>query len=268
MSLSGGVGTGPAIWCHGLKPDQHAFRGSYGGWVFPLWNPSPEGTRHFVSQSLLDGLASAYGSTVDPQDVFDAILALLSATSYTTRFAHDLEDDFPHVPFPSDGGLFREAARIGGRIRMLQGFQGQPHPNFRRARLEGRASGPALRVPTPARAFRADGEIGSVALLPDRSFRIVGVSERVWAFNVSGYQVLYRWLKARNGEELSGERGVALLREALATAWRIEELLSLYDEADAVLAQALDDTLTRDDLGLSPRDEAAVVINEDEDAPG
>ena len=31
-----GTGAGPAVWCHGLLPDYHAFRGSYGGYAFPL----------------------------------------------------------------------------------------------------------------------------------------------------------------------------------------------------------------------------------------
>lgn len=31
FSMSGGTGAGPAVWCHGVMPDQHSFRGSYGG---------------------------------------------------------------------------------------------------------------------------------------------------------------------------------------------------------------------------------------------
>ncbi|MGH7060953.1 MAG: type ISP restriction/modification enzyme, partial [Stellaceae bacterium] len=34
FALNDGTGAGPAVWCHSLKPDQHAFRGSYGGWFF------------------------------------------------------------------------------------------------------------------------------------------------------------------------------------------------------------------------------------------
>ncbi|NCQ25705.1 MAG: N-6 DNA methylase, partial [Roseovarius sp.] len=32
-ALPGGTGAGPAVWCHGLLPDYHAFRGSYGGYA-------------------------------------------------------------------------------------------------------------------------------------------------------------------------------------------------------------------------------------------
>lgn len=110
-----GTGAGPAVWCHSLKPDQHALKGSYGGWVFPLRNHSGEGRGHFFAVGVLGGLSTAYGTNVLPIEVFDAILALLSASSYTTRFAFDLEDDFPHVPFPADPGYSlprRGSARV------------------------------------------------------------------------------------------------------------------------------------------------------------
>jgi hypothetical protein len=39
-TLPSGVRGGPAVWCHGLLPDYHAFRGSYGGYAFPPLRPS------------------------------------------------------------------------------------------------------------------------------------------------------------------------------------------------------------------------------------
>lgn len=260
MTLPGGIGAGPAIWAHGLKPDQHAFRGSFGGWVFPLYNHAPEGSGHFVAPAAIAGLSASYGFRVEPQQVFDATLALLSAASYTTRFAHDLENDYPHVPFPADAALFQQAVEIGARIRLLQGFRAAPAEQFRRARLTGRASGETFGVPTPARAYVSDGQNGAVLLQSDASLRIEGVSRAVWEFNVSGYQVLYRWLKARNGEPIAGETGAALLRDALETVWRIEELWRLFESADTVLNEVLLATLTRRDFGL-----AAMVGAQEED---
>ena len=198
---------------------------------------------------------------MEPQQVFDAILALLSATSYTTRFAHDLEDDFPHVPFPANPETFQEAARIGARIRALQTFAEPPAEEFRRARLVGQASGPVLDVPTPQRAFAGDGEAGHVALLSDQSLRIANVSERIWQFSVSGYQVLYRWLRARNGDEITA----VLQRNILDTVGRIDESLHLFDEADGVLAEAVEASLTRAQVGLPPREEAILQEPEEVD---
>ncbi len=251
--LNSGTGAGPAVWCHGLKPDQHAFRGSYGGWIFPFCNHNPEGRGHFLTPELVGGLAAVYGTAVAPQDVFDAILALLSASTYTTRFAFDLEDDFPHVPFPADPDVFAAAAEVGARIRALEGFTDAPGAEFRTARLTGHASGATLAVPTPQRAFVAAGPVGTVGLMVDRSLTIADVPQRVWDFSVSGYPVLYRWLRARNGEAVTGARGAALLREALDVVWRIAELIALFDRADAVLSNGLAAPLTRGDLALPSR---------------
>jgi Type ISP C-terminal specificity domain len=261
-----GTGAGPAVWCHSIKPDQHALKGSYGGWVFPFRNHNPESRGHFLAPALIGGLSAAYGRHVAPIDVFDAILALLSASSYTTRFALDLEDNFPHVPFPADPDTFSAAARLGARIRALEGFIAAPEQDFCTARLIGQASGPTLDVPSPARAFTTTGLMGTVALLRNQSLRMTDVSERVWRFEVSGHLVLYKWLRARNGTPVTGPVGAALLRKALDIAARIAELLSLFDQADEILANALGAPLTRVDLALTAQ--TGVVLNDDDDAPG
>jgi predicted helicase len=116
-ALSGGTGAGPAVWCHGRIPDNHSFRGSYGGYAFPLRDNRAGHGPFNISPNLLMGLAVNYGAPVSAQDAFDAMLALLSAASYTLRFAEDLEDVLPHVPFPSDHALFLEAAALGREIR-------------------------------------------------------------------------------------------------------------------------------------------------------
>ena len=266
-ALNNGTGAGPAVWCHSLKPDQHAFRGSYGGWVFPLHNHSGESRGHFLTPALVGGLAAAYGTSVAPLDIFDAILALLSASSYTTRFAFDLEDIFPHVPLPADPEAFAAAAHIGARIRELEGFTATPSADFRSARLIGQPSGATLGVGSPQHAFVATDWVGTIALLADRSLTITEVPKRVWDFSVSGYPVLHRWLRARNGELITDASGAALLRDALDVVWRITELLYLFDQADGILSRALTAPLTRADLDLPAR-EAVVEAEDDENAPG
>jgi predicted helicase len=258
FALEDGTGAGPAVWCHGLKPDQHAFRGSYGGWVFPLHHHASEGVGHYLVPTLVPGLSAAYGFQVSPQQVFDAILALLSASIYTTRFAYDLEDDFPHVPFPAGPAAFGRATHIGSRIRALQTFTDPAAPAFRRARLVGHAAG-RLAVPTPQRAFAAAAAIGQIALVSDRSLRIDNVSERAWQFSISGYPVLYRWLRTRNGQPVNA----ALQRQILEIVSRIEELLHLCDEADALIAVALERSLTRKQIGLPARQIAAKNAGDD-----
>jgi predicted helicase len=120
--LPGGTGAGPAVWCHGLLPDYHAFRGCYGGYAFPLYDRRARVNGSNLSLPLIESLCTAYGLPVVPEDVFDAILCLLSASSYTRRFAEDLEDVFPHVPFPARHAAFEDAVRVGREIRAVETF--------------------------------------------------------------------------------------------------------------------------------------------------
>lgn len=261
-ALPAGTGAGPAVWMHGLMPDRHAFRGSYGGYAFPLWDRRRGAHAHNLNPALLESLAVLHGQPVAPELAFDAIAALLSATSYTRRFGWDLEESFAHIPFPADPAVFARAAAIGAEIGALQGFARDPAAPFRTARLLGRATGVILAVPPQRDAFREDGSgHGFIPLQEDQSLRLAGVSRRAWEFAVSGYRVLYRWLAARNGEALGDvQRGL------LDLVWRIEELLHWFDAADAALAEALARPLTRAALGLpevgSPTPPPVKLVNE------
>lgn len=236
----------------------------YGGWIFPLFNPAPESSGHFIKEEVLDNLSASYGRSVQPQEIFDVVLAMLSATSYTTIFAHDLEDDFPHIPFPAGVLQFTRAATIGQRIRELQSHQFEASEEFQLARLDGESGTQPLGVPAPRTAFAGEGGWGSVALVPDRRLRIVNVSERAWQLSVSGYQILYKWLKAREGESLHGASGVALLRNVLSLAWRLEELVSLYDAADAILIETGDLALTRAQVGVAESPAGADLLQRED----
>jgi hypothetical protein len=242
------TGAGPAVWSHGLLPDYHAFRGSYGGYAFPLRDNRAGHGPFNVSPRLLAGLAANYGAPVSAQDAFDAILALLSATSYTLRFAEDLEDVFPHVPFPSDHTLFLEAAALGREIRAVETFARPPRAEFLNrgvARVESEAT-EALHA--------SDWSEGEFFLCANRTGRVSGVSAGVWNFSVSGYRLLFRWLDARQGLPVDH----ALITALRDVVGRIAELIDLFARADHLLERALGATLSREALGLAETEPAVV----------
>ncbi|QDX25703.1 N-6 DNA methylase [Sphingomonas suaedae] len=250
-SLKSNTGAGPAVWCHGLLPDYHSIKGSNGGYAFPLYDrrSGPDATN--LNPALIEGLSLAYGRPVTAPDVFDAILCLLSATSYTHRFAEDLEDTFPHVAFPADHEVFTRAVAIGCDIREIETFARLPEiPQG----LCAIASEPTGAVASGVAAGYADG---AITLCENGSGRITGIPEPVWRFAVSGYRVLPRWIEGREGVAAD----LAFVRELRDVAARIAALLHSFDAADLVLADTLADSLTREELGL---DDAAP--DQDEDA--
>jgi len=118
-----------------LLPDYHAYRGSYGGYAFPLYDRRPRINGPNLSAALIESLSAAYGQPIAPEDVFDSILCLLSARSYARRFAEDLEDVFPHVPFPARHAVFEDAVRIGHEIRAIETFGREPREAYCRPRF-------------------------------------------------------------------------------------------------------------------------------------
>jgi hypothetical protein len=247
-TMPSGVGLGPAAWCHGDLPDYHGFSGR-GGYAFPLRDRRGGPNAYNLNPEILTALAEAYGEAVSPEDLFDAILALLSATDYSVRFAEDLEDTFPHIPFPADPALFHRAVAIGREIRALESFAREPAAAFRFkefCRLRSEAGGPV---------GLTQGDGGEWFFCADGTGKFDGLPARVWEFAVSGYRVLKRWVDAREG--LDGPTYWPQFRDVAA---RIHELLHWFDQADLVLAEVLEDTLSREELGL-----AAPVTEPDDD---
>lgn len=237
-----GTGAGPAVWCHGLLPDYHAFRGSYGGYAFPLHDRRPQVNAPNIVPPLLDGLSASYGAAVSAEDTFDAMLCLLSASSYTRRFAEDLEDTFPHVVFPLHHEVFLDAVRIGREIRAVETFSRDPQGAFEREDF--------VRLENQPRGLLAETDLEGEALdlCVDESGRVTGLSQAVWDFSVSGYRVLPRWLEARIGTTIDQR----FFREFRDICGRIAELIELFAQADRVLDAALHDSLSREALHLAP----------------
>lgn len=245
-ALPSGTAAGPATWCYSLLPDYHAFRGKYGGYAFPLLDRRAGHGPYNLRGELVASIGAAYGEPVTPEAVFDAILCLLSASSYTTRFAEDLEDTFPHVPFPAGRAVFDEAARIGAEIRAVETFARAPGAAFLRrlARAETAPTGPLAAT---------EWRDGGVTLCADGSGRIGNIPLAVWEFAVSGYRVLPRWLAAREGIAI-GPTFIPDLRDLVG---RIAELIDLFGRADTVLESTLADTLTRAALGFDDEEPSA-----------
>lgn len=243
-----GTGLGPGAWAHGRLPDYHAFN-NRGGNTFPLYDRRPGHGPHNLKPELVAALSDAYGSEVTPEAVFDAILALLSATSYTTRFAEDLEDVFPHIPFPADRTVFDAAVVVGAEIRAIQTFARPPGEAF--------IKGVALAQTAPTGKLRhidpRDLDGAALTLCEDDSGLVSPIPREVWDFAVSGYRVVPRWLAARAGIDATAPDFIPQLRDLVG---RVAELIDLNLRADSLLIQTLDDPLSRDSLGFASADAA------------
>jgi predicted helicase len=247
-TLAAGAGKGPVVVVCGELPDYHAFRGSFGGYAFPLLDNRPGGHSSNMRSKTVDALSVLFSKAVTADDLFSYVVGVLSATSYSSWFAADLEDTFPHVPIPKDHALFAYVSELGRRIRALETFRAEPAKGFQIARLGGKPADMILDLPRRAKCFvSTGGGLGQINLKADQTLRVDNVPLSVWDFQISGYQVVYRWLEARNGRDLDKD----LQRGLLDLVARVGELLHLFDAGAALLEPILKDTVTAIDLGTT-----------------
>jgi hypothetical protein len=197
--------SGPALTFTSLIPDYDHYQGSFGGRVFPLW-ADDRATKSNVQPSLLDKLGEAYGTPISAEDVMAYIAAVAAHPAYVRRFAAHLVQPGLRIPLTADSALFREAADFGREIIWLHTFGERfVSPKY------GRPAG-APRLPSGERPqIPEGGSIPSAAdAMPDTisydaaarrlnvgSGYIDNVSPEVWAYEVSGKQVLTQWFSYR-----------------------------------------------------------------------
>jgi hypothetical protein len=236
-------GEGPAAFAQAALPDLHAYRGSFGGYVFPLWDarrrePGRRATN--LRRSLVDVLRGAYGRAASPEAVFAYIYAVLQAPAYARRFHAELRQELPRVPFPATVEPFRELAGLGGALLALHCAEPRRSPCGGGAWPRGEPGGA-----DPSRLEGA-GTIEEVRYEAARSrvrlgpgLALAHVDPAMWAFAVSGYRVLERWCRARSGLALAPEEVTELLRVARAVRRTVRAGPALDGALAAVLEKPL-----------------------------
>jgi hypothetical protein len=232
---------GPAITFSGLVPDPHHYNGR-GGRVFPLWRDSAA-TISNIKPALLRHLAAVYGRQVSAGDVMSYLAAVLAHSGFTNRFKTDLVKPGLRVPLTADANLFGNAVELGNEIVWLHTFG----ERFADA-AAGRSPRPPRLPKDEAPIIHKDGAIpGAPEPLPDvieydagkghlhiGKGHIANVSPAVWAYEVSGKQVLRQWFSYRKLDRsrplIGDRRPPSPLDKVQVESWTAEyttELLNL-----------------------------------------
>jgi hypothetical protein len=197
--------SGPAVTLTGLIPDLDHYKGSFGGRVHPLWSNLGATLPNF-KPALLIHLAKVFGRPVKAEGVMAYLAAIMAHPAFTARFASDLIRPGLHVPLTADASLFAEAVALGTEIVWLHCFGERFFdPDAGRPKQ-------APRLPKESAPYiPTDGAIPSVPEpLPDtmsydaaKHRLMVGkgyvenVTPQMWAYEVSGKQVLWHWFSYR-----------------------------------------------------------------------
>ena len=267
---------GPALTLTALIPDYDHFRGSFGGRAFPLWS-DPAANQPNINLELLAVLRATLGN-VSAEDVFAYIAGVAAHPGYVRHFADDLRQPGLRVPFTKSPRLFAETVQLGREIVWLHTF-GERFA----APVEGRPTG-APRLPDALRPIIPEG--GAIAdtvdAMPEgirydaaasRLHVGAGYIDRVtpamWAYEVSGKQVLTQWFSYRGRDRsrpmIGDRRAPSPLGGIQPETWPAEyttELLNVLNvlgrlvllepvQADLLKRICAGPTLSRDEMAVS-----------------
>lgn len=191
---------GPGITLTSNIPDHDHFNGR-GGRVFALWK-NAAATESNISPAVVALLSKAFGAAVDPVDIFAYVAALLAHPAYTASFAEDLVRPGLRVPLTADAALFAEAAKLGREVIRLhtfgERFATEDPPRPPRVGEGGPTQPKDGAIPSTPEGFPDTLEYDAARrrLLVGTGF-IDNVPPAVWAYEVSGKQVLRQWFSYR-----------------------------------------------------------------------
>lgn len=232
---------GPALTLCSVVPDLHHYNGR-GGRVYPLWSDRA-GKVSNVKPTLLTHLAEAYGRQITAEDVIAYIATTLAHPAFTARFEADLVLPGLRVPLTADATLFDDAIALGREVVWLHCYGERfVDPAANRTRRPPRLS------KAEAPYIPEDGAIPSAPEpLPDDidyepatrrlrigKGRVENVSPAVWAYEVSGKQVVRQWFSYRRRDRsrpvMGDRRPPSLLDGVQPESWLSEytsDLLNL-----------------------------------------
>ncbi len=197
--------SGPSVTFTGLVPDLHHYKGSFGGRVFPLWSDQDAKASNF-RPALLSFLSKHYGHLVPGDDLMAYIAAIAANPAYTARFQDDLSMPGLRIPITAESALFVRGIEIGRRVLWLHTFgermtdieNGRPYqpprlPSDRRPSIpkDGLISEEPEDMPDTL-----GYDAGKHRLLVGHGY-IDHVTPAMWAYEVSGKQVLTQWFSYR-----------------------------------------------------------------------
>jgi hypothetical protein len=242
---------GPAVTFTYLVPDQHHYKGSFGGRVYPLWADA-QSTQLNVHADVLLALAKAQGAAVGAEDLIAYIAAVMAHPAFTARFRHDLVRPGLRVPLTADKKLFDQAVALGGEVVWLHCY-GERFVDA----AAGRPKGPPRLAKGDAPFIPADGSIpGAPEPLPDTmeydavKRRLVigkGFVENVLppmrGYEISGKTVLDQWFSYRRRERtkplIGDKRQPSPLEKIQPDGWLAEyteDLLNLLNVLGRLVA--------------------------------
>jgi Type ISP C-terminal specificity domain/N-6 DNA Methylase len=195
---------GPSLTITDLIPDLHHYNGR-GGRAHPLWRDRAA-TQPNIRPALLAHLAKVFGLPVKAEDLMAYLAASMAHPAFTVRFAADLVRPGLHVPLTADASLFAEAVALGSEVIWLHCYgerftdpaanrpkQAPRMPKASAPTIPSQGAIPSAPEPLPD---TMDYDAAKRRLMIGKGY-VDNVTPEMWAYEVSGKQVLWHWFSYR-----------------------------------------------------------------------
>ncbi|MGD2092320.1 MAG: hypothetical protein PVH61_39495 [Candidatus Aminicenantes bacterium] len=195
-------------------------------------NINPEIFNLLVEKGGLDPAAA-------PEQIFYYIYAVLFSNIYRETYAESLTIDFPRIPFTTDYDLFNQVSRLGKgllNVHLLKSPELQDTFSTFDITGKNRVQRSKIRFVIPAEILRP-GQWpdlkGNFYINETQYFS--NIPRELWDYALCGYPVLYKWLKSRNGLNLTAEdisHFITIARALQLTIRYQKEIDQLYKEIE------------------------------------
>lgn len=188
--------------------------------IFPLYLYSEDGTvkKPNFNEEIVHKIEESLCETIDPQELFDYIYAVLHSPNYRTKYKEFLKIDFPRIPYPENKEEYHRLADLGSQLRRLHLMQEVPTPKHAKFDNEGSRTVDKL-------------EYKGSCVWINKEQCFADVPETAWNFYIGGYQPAQKWLKDRRGRTLSYD-DITHYRNIITILLETDCLMHIIDKND------------------------------------
>jgi predicted helicase len=152
-------------------------------------------------QNENQGVQNGSPNQFTPIDILDYIYAVLHSPTYRDTYKEFLKTDFPRVPYPNPE-TFWQLVELGDQIRLLHLMESPGLAELITSYPQAGDNVVTRKITKTSPGYEAVSETHGKVWINDTQY-FDKVPHQAWQFFIGGYQPAQKWLKDRQGRELS-----------------------------------------------------------------
>ena len=182
-----------------------------------------------IESKIYEKLENNFGEKPNPEDILYYIYGIFYSNTYRTKYAEFLKIDFPRVLFTANYKVFKKVADFGKQLAELhllnREMLDEPISKYR-------GSGDNDRI----EKIKYIEKENCVYINDDKYFD--GIEPEVWNYYIGGYQVLYKFLKDRQGRVMDDPRHYSRIATAISKTILLQKQIDeIYNHIEKELIE-------------------------------